>query len=249
MKKNKHDHKGTKALKLTLFFTLMLAPILAIAYKCGYAMFNKNAYQSYSQQNINATQQVTTTSMFIENADYIAIYTQDETTTTYGAWITYNTINLNWTDYGFQDYNYNSFRLFNNGLIQLKDTNNTQYQQANIWGNTLKQISFNLKTTNTESWQNGYVKYYLVTYEKTKLDNAFYYAVDEMQNSDLFNWTTNTLMYSPIHAMTNGMGITTPAIAILVCYWLYLTAIYIVIDIVVETFTCITHMITNKLAE
>lgn len=78
------------------------------------------------------------------------------------------------------------------------------------------------------------------------LDNVFYYAVDTMQNNTLFSWTKTTAIYTPVNAMTTGMGINTPAIAVLLVYWLLCTAVYIIIDIVVKGFTWLTHLIGER---
>ena len=82
--------------------------------------------------------------------------------------------------------------------------------------------------------------------EESTLDNVFYYAVDQMQQSPLFNWTTNTAIFTGVEGMTSGMGINTQAIAILLTYWLICTAIYIIIDIVVKGFTWLTHLIGER---
>lgn len=44
----KHNHSLTDLLKVLLFSIIMLLPFIDVAVRCGYVMFNKNAYQSYS---------------------------------------------------------------------------------------------------------------------------------------------------------------------------------------------------------
>ena len=67
-----------------------------------------------------------------------------------------------------------------------------------------------------------------------------------MTESDLFNWTENTALYTGIKGMTDNLEIGTPAIAILITYWFILTVIYVIIDIVLKGFTTITHMIMGN---
>ena len=83
-------------------------------------------------------------------------------------------------------------------------------------------------------------------YTTDKLDNAFYYGVEKMTQSDLFNWTQNTAIYTGVKTMTDNLEIQTPAIAILITYWFILTVIYVIIDIVLKGFTTITHMIMGN---
>ena len=92
---------------------------------------------------------------------------------------------------------------------------------------------------------NEYSIYYFLT-EKDTLDNAFYYGVEKMTESDLFNWTQNTTLYNGIKTMTDNLEIQTPAIAILLTYWFILTIIYVIIDIVLKGFTTLTHLIMGN---
>lgn len=59
--------------------------------------------------------------------------------------------------------------------------------------------------------------------------------------SDLISWTSNTILYTGINAMNTQLNITSPLITELLTYWLMLTSIYVIIDIVLEMFVFITH--------
>ena len=78
------------------------------------------------------------------------------------------------------------------------------------------------------------------------LDNVFYYAVAQLQTESLFNWCTNTGIYTTINAMNTGLGITDATISLLLTYWALLTALYVVFDIIIVLFTKITHFFTNE---
>lgn len=245
----KHNHSLTDLLKVALFSMLMLAPALSVASRCLYVIANKNAYQSYSDSYVETTQVISNTSQFVEGQSIIATYKAKENeSTTYGAYIHYDSISIDWTDYGFQENTYNQFRLFNSGLIQLRDTNNTQYSMNNVWGNTLKTFTFIYNSMEAGSNLNGNVDYTALFYQQSKLDNVFEYSVSKLEDSQMFNWTTNTAIYTGVQAMCSQLGITTPVIAEILVYWFLLTVIYVIIDIILKTFTVITHMLGSKKA-
>lgn len=243
----KHNHSLTDLLKVGIFSILMCAPLIAIGTTCAYAIVNKNAVESYGDKYVTTTQTLTNTNQFVENQNIIANYKEvTGETTVYGAYIKYNSISINWTDYGFADHNYNQFRLFNNGTIQLKDTNGTQYTESNKWGNTLKTFTFNFNSITDTASMNGGVSYVALFYSQQTLDNAFYYATEKMTQSDLFNWTQNTAIYTGVSAMCTQLDIETNVIPILIVYWFILTIIYVIIDIVLKCFTTLTHMISKE---
>lgn len=264
MKKIKHDHKGTKLLKLGIFASLMLAPLLAIAFKCAYVTFNKNAKDSYSG-NTN-TQEVEYTN--IDSVSDFEVgkrynfnnYNINTGSSSTQQWQTFfiDNVTINYTPWSWVNDQIAKITLYkiansntNRVTFYAYDSNN-QLLGSSTLVQTENALDFDFNYGGTLNEQN-YTYFSSLFYFKSTpsvvntLDNAFYYAIDEMKNNELFNWTTNTALYTPTAAMTNGMGITTTALPILITYWLYLTAIYIVIDIVVELFTALTHMITSKL--
>ena len=79
----------------------------------------------------------------------------------------------------------------------------------------------------------------------TTTTNVFYTAVNNMNNSTLFNWTEDTAIYTALNSMLVGLelGTGTTTLAILLTYWSLMTAIYIVFDIIIFCFTKLTHLI------
>ena len=75
--------------------------------------------------------------------------------------------------------------------------------------------------------------------------NIFYDAVEKLSTQTLFNWTTNTAIYSTLSLMLNGFDLGTGAatLCLLLTYWALMSAIYIVFDIIIFIFTKITHML------
>lgn len=249
--KNKHDHALTKWLKVIIFSMLMVAPLLASVSQWIYVCCNRHAKESYSAKFIETKQEINNISTFVQNENY---YLQPDITTTGGNVLSYtynyNLININWEDYGAQEHTYNAFKLLRLGdnsiyYIWLYDTNNNRYQ-ISIQNTNMPEIVFNLNSVNADGGTllGGYIYTYIMQTET--LDNAFYYGVDQMTKSDLFNWTQNTAIYTGIKGMTDNLEIGTPAIAILITYWTILTIAYVIIDILLTGFTWLTHLIVRN---
>lgn len=250
MKKNKHDHKGTKALKLTIFFTLMLAPFLAVLFKCAYVTFNKNAKDSYTSNEVLSQNLINNQSSYISGGNYNLVYFDNGiTTSNYSNKFYFITCSLPIDEYHLS-YQPTYFRVRSDGWIYVGDDVNTQATLVNhTWGSDITQITFTSanNTLNAPNQMNGgNTLLYLIMYREQKLDNAFYYAIDEAMESPYFAWARTSALYTATSGLTNGMGITTQAIPTLIVYWLILTAIYIIIDIVIESFTYLTHCIMNR---
>lgn len=71
-------------------------------------------------------------------------------------------------------------------------------------------------------------------------------ASNLLLNSDLMTWTTNTLLYTGVNAMFTQLNINSNLIIELLTYWLMLTSIYVIIDIVLEMFIYLTHWINDR---
>lgn len=262
LEENKHDHKLTNWLKVGIFALLMLAPMFASISQTLYVTFNKNAYQSYSNQMLAKVERVSNVNQLINGQQYDFYLNEDFTPTstidTYRVHyssisVDFNEILNNGVDTQYNNFN---FRITANwlnpdiGFDLFLYYDDTRISSNRIYYGTekydqLKHIVFVLDSYVTTFNSNGIIINYN-TYTTEKLDNAFYYGVDQMTKSDLFNWTQNTALYTGINAMTTQLEIQTPAIAILLTYWFILTIIYVIIDIVLKGFTLLTHMFSNK---
>ena len=244
----KHNHSLTDLLKILIFAILMLAPIGAVATRCMYVICNKNAYQSYYGETIN--EEIDTTiqpNEMVTNTEYL----MTTNTTTYDFVSNYIYITCNYL------YNYNN------------DTEYTDFDMIQINGNTANYLALYNNGNYVRAWQlnattiykfkflyNGGTRIDTIPYTIQKqefnknsyLDNVFEYSVNELENSQLFNWTENTAVYTGVKAMTTQLQITGNVIPILITYWFLLTIIYVIIDIVLKLFTVLTHMIGNKQA-
>lgn len=114
--------------------------------------------------------------------------------------------------------------------------------------NTIYFTLVDLPTFSEGSYASNYnsKSMYMITYTIDKLDNAFYYAIDELNEQPIFNWAKDTAIYNALNSFTTGItGTTNSTLALLLAYWFIITAIYIVIDIIIFAFTYLTHFFNN----
>lgn len=62
--------------------------------------------------------------------------------------------------------------------------------------------------------------------------DIFYKAIEKVEQSNLFNWAENSLIYTGIHNTCTQLSITTTFIPLLLAYWLIISVIYILYDII-----------------
>lgn len=254
----KHNHSLTDLLKVGIFSILMCAPLIAIGSTCAYAIVNKNAYQSYSGNTLKTnnyindkdklifdeiytftSEQATSVGMLGGYTDFIQFEIQD---------VIYNDTNIDLTQF-----NAIGFYCSENTTIvyyYLNNTSTTFNMNNNFNSNMHVQFTFKYKYNNLPTTSNVLEKtnnFYQVTLASNGyIDNAFYYATEKMTQSDLFNWTQNTAVYTGVQAMCTQLDIETNVIPILIVYWFILTIIYVIIDIVLKCFTTLTHMISKE---
>lgn len=154
---------------------------------------------------------------------------------------TYNvTINNN---YFIQKTAWNNAELYNQ---------NTKIEKINygITNNFVNNITLNASLVSNVIYSSSNVTSGVLSYSTldiyvndTTLSNVFYSSVSRLQQANLFNWAKTTGIYTPINAMTSGLGIKDNTIPMLLAYWSILTAIYIVFDLIIWVFTKITHLI------
>lgn len=245
-----HKHTLTGILKVLLFALLMLAPIFSVASRCLYVICNKNAYQSYSgityENEYLNTINVPLNDIYFTFNNENSFYNSErkELTFTNLEYINgnlnnnqINTINDNLTIQIWFDTSLQSNYITWDGL-------NTNLGATNIQFTLKGNLVATNNLINTQNLNNILV--YRQNNINSSLDNVFTYSVNEMENDQLFNWTKNTAIYTGINTMTTGIGITQEAIPILLTYWFLLTVIYVIVDIIINTFTLLTHFIQKK---
>lgn len=68
--------------------------------------------------------------------------------------------------------------------------------------------------------------------EEFNSQDIFYKAIEKVEQSNLFNWAENSSIYTVIHNTCIQLSITTTFIPLLLAYWLIISVIYILYDII-----------------
>ena len=261
--KGKHDHLLTKLLKVFLFSCVMIAPIVAGTSQMFYSWFNKNAKDSYYGETINQEEYIYTDNLkigetyrltlpsnnltihntnggdrnnFIEVSNFRVIENTSQNDISSTRYISFWSASNSFTfsTYFFNDISQGSTALFSTG-------NTTTYSVS---------VSFTIvsKTAVIDTFFNGNDNiFYKVKYNNySYLDNAFYYGMEKMADSELFGWTKQTGIYTTINTMATGLGVNEAnnILAVILSYWTLMTCIYVIFDIIIELFVKITHLIS-----
>lgn len=247
--KTKSKIKETVIGKIIYGFLLFM-PLLAISVTCAYAIFNKNAYQSYSDNlGLTLTQQNDNT--FIVNNTYQFKYKTGNSITQYSPIISYSEINIDWSDYSnYTNEQVDAFRFYPEttgqaSYIQLFYNGSLVGTTRSVWGTKLVELT--IVYSSILSPQNAQPNYnlYNYTYNKQTLDNVFYYSINKVQESPLFNWAKQTSLYTVLNETCETLGIKTTFIPLLLTYWLLISLMYLLYDIAL----LVVHMAHNKIHE
>ena len=244
----KHNHSLTDLLKVLLFSIIMLLPFIDVAVRCGYVMFNKNAYQSYSETSSMTTTEITANTQSISGNNYMINLLDSGPNYSDNIYINSSTIDYEYIAGTTITYEVKAIRFYpNNTHLRLVDGNNLShnYELSDEQRTYLNGQTFNWNHGNLIE-NNQAVRFFMITYQNGKLDNVFEYSISQLEESNLYNWTNQTAIYSGVSQMTTQLGITTNIIPIIVCYWFFITIIYIILDIVIKLFTMLTHAIGSK---
>lgn len=232
-RKDKDTKKGGETtIGKIIYGFLLFMPLLSIGARCLYVIFNKNAYQSYSDYEIQDTITVTTSNnLLIENRDYVWTYTQafgdNATDFVYFNSISENILALE------PNYTIVAFRLTGNANLMLRDSNNQDHTRFNYFtnDNAIKTFNFNYKSTTLPAKLINSGKLLLINYKKGTMDNVFEYSINQTQESNIYNWAKQTGTYTVLNNTTTGLGITNEFIPMLMAYWLIVSVIYFLFDI------------------
>ena len=248
-KKEKHSHKLTNILKGIIFSIVMVAPFFSVITRCLYVVCNPNAKDSYSlvqssEYTIDNTQQ----DFLLSNNFY---YFQTNEALNYYQQVTIQVSNFSFMSTGFVS-GHGNVITFSNYLNQNNHWLSIKYEDNFVsylaYANTSNVItgvySFTFQPKvdyDTNPYLTNISK--IIFGENNQLDNAFEYSISQLKESSLYNWAENTAIYQGLYDMCIGMG-TNDVIPLLLSYWALLTAIYIVFDIIIWSFTKITHFVS-----
>lgn len=260
----KHDHKKTKKLKVALYAMFMFLPFIAIGITCLTHVFNEkiaeetetatinNMYKTKTPTNVN---DFTPTYMYELKPNTNAEYSQ-----------TYKFLNM--VVYENQTKIYEQYRETNNYYARIENNkiyydSNDPYQYINITQNTIILFVADY-TEDTDYYYETDIQQYtyiaptqyipiksvtITTNPQDQTTNIFYDSCDQVKQSFILNWcdnenpiNTGLANFTQVFNIPNDNIINT-----LLTYMLSITMIYIVIDIIIETITYITHFFNKEI--
>lgn len=244
--KTNKKHKESTIGKIIYGF-MLFAPLLAIGITCLVTTFNKNInieeQQEYTITVINDYENLQRGKNYYFNSqDLNAI--QD--TTQHYTTIFVNNIKIEQSGFNTEQINNieNSctyFRVYrqqnynNKGycLIYFFDNNNNTILNISITTSYTIILKFNFdKILQENNYQYLNNSIYEKTYTNVNTQNIFYYAIDQVENSTLFNWSKNNIIYTGLQATCETLSITNTFIPMLMTYWLITSILYFLYDIV-----------------
>ena len=237
-KRKEKDTKkgGENTIGKIIYGFLLFMPLLSIGARCLYVIFNKNAYQSYSETMATTTVVLNSNNIGVYYVDkqVVTVYKDTEKTFTnmsgiYGATnftfdanVLANTVGVNYV--GFQFYTSSSTFWY------LIDDLGNPHQISKNDMPTIWSYQVDLTTYTRNTIYNYYDTSVLVT-TTSHLDNVFEYSIDQTQESNIYNWAKQTGTYTVLQNTTTGLGITNEFIPMLMAYWLIISVIYFLFDI------------------
>ena len=244
MKSRNKDHKPHESIigKIIYGFLLFM-PLLAIGVTCAYAIFNKNAYQSYAGETLNQSdyEHISVNDMEV-GKEYFLITPNSKTYQQQSSNTQFVVSNVTIND-TLKDVNQIRFYVNTNSTtLTIQGIGNDSFIYQNNQTNILK---FTFNGSNNNNYVN---EINTILYEKTYVlssfvSEVFYYSIDKVQQSPLFNWAEDSLIYTGMTNTCNALNITTPFIPLLMTYWLIISVIYILYDIILV----ILHIFHNKI--
>lgn len=100
----------------------------------------------------------------------------------------------------------------------------------------------------TREWYNATLSNLTTTlwYYDNVISSAFYASTERVWHAPIFSWVMTGPFYTGITGFTSIFGIPNMSfLTNLLCYWITMTCIYVVFDIVIESFIYLTHIFTK----
>lgn len=224
-------HEGFKGKIITFF--MLFAPLIAIGVTCGYAMFNKNAYQSYDDQLVESSVNLDSSNVnnLYVNGQYVT-YTFKEHDTQWNASFGFSEISIDLNELFNVETTWNKFYLFRDRQDILFYTTANQSYRLNEVDRNFNTFTYRIDLTvssDKEIYNYGIAT--IINYTTQKVSNVFYYSIDKVQESPLFNWASDNVAYRLYHNMCTTIEVTNTFIPFMLAYWTLTAIIYILFDI------------------
>lgn len=247
--KNKDRKPHESIIGKIIYGFLLFMPLLAIGVTCAYAIFNKNAYHSYYGETINESKNIylENNSQLISNKNTLYMENNYFLGTERSGTITYQNVSLKSGNFANNTPENIAIILSSNRLYLYRGTSITFYDDNNNTSFLMSTINgVILEFVNIQSTPNSNIApafYYIQYNDNSFVSEVFYYSIDKVQESPLFNWAEDSAIYTGMTKTCNALNITTPFIPLLLTYWLIISVIYILYDIILV----ILHIFHKKI--
>lgn len=243
MKDKEKKHKGESTIGKIIYGFMLFLPLFAIG-----STILLNTFQSTEQKNIDTTYDYQTNDVnsvedFVRGNIYHFHYEKLDTANEYicrcqAIYLTDN--NVTNAKYLVEKSNsYFNIRVSgSNWQIDVFNANNAS--SLGRTNSTSRNIDFDFVYEDETYIDFDKFEYsksentHIIEYTETGINRSdiFYYSVNQVENSNLFNWATNTAIYTGILATANTLGITNTFIPMLMTYWLIISVLYFLYDII-----------------
>ena len=250
---------------------LMFAPLLAILTSCAYTIFNQNAketnnieYYEYQTNEVDIDSQDPKSQIITGNVYKVNLNDSGFTTSTGTAidikacYVKINDIMINCNE--FQEYKLQAFRYnaqVNNILFTVlayidKESNKTTPVGGFANQNQIAQELYIVPNENTDRVLltsshilsiSDKTKFNIKNITQDKAVNNIYYAMNQIEQEPVFNWAKNNDIYTGIKEVCDTLSITNTFYPMILTYWLIISTIYFIYDIILIIF----HILHNNI--
>ena len=234
--KQKQDKKkkGENVIGKIIYGFLLFMPLLSIGVTCMYAVFNKNAKDSYSDDYIYKEYVMRNTSEIQAEIPYTMTYKslQTRNDTFYYTYIGLTAEELGITQER-KDLLTKAVYYANDQRWELRPNDNSFYVRL-LWNEETKPFEIIFDSANTTTTYTNILSIAYLTrtiLAQNKLDNVFTYSIKKVEENELYNWAKTTGTYTVLNNVTTQIGITNTFIPMLMAYWLLISIIYFLYDI------------------
>lgn len=248
---------------------LMFAPLLAILTSCAYTIFNRNAkettnieYYEYQTNEIDITSQDPKSQIISGNVYKVNLQDSSFTTTSTNAlvigacYVVKNNVYYNYNK--LQQYRLSNFRynatvnhiLFSVlGYVNENTVSNVGgFNNENLLADELyivpNELTDRTQLINSKILSiSDKTRFNIKNIKQDKAVNNIYYAMNQIEQEPIFNWAKNNDIYKGIKEVCDKMSITNTFYPMILSYWLIISTVYFIYDIILIIF----HILHNSI--
>jgi len=214
-----------------LYAVLMLLPIFASGVSCAYAIFNKNAYQSYASSDESNYYNTSINNLNIGEIYYLI------TPSTYEYQRQQDFTEISVQDVKFDNVTKDVYKLriyvpTNSIILYIQAIGNEGFTFTSDVPHILSFAYYGINN-NYYSSQIDTILYDKEVITTSYLSDVFYYSVNQVKNNVLFNWASNSFLITPIQYIVSLFSMPSNSfIVMLLSYWLAISIIWLVFDLI-----------------